>query len=116
MDPNTTSTHVWGKDDLDGVSMNFTQNAKVGFEITIVHALDDSHVSYANVDFGQKVDVKVGQTVSSSSQQVSMIHDLGYVLVKHGDYVSKMNMGIKQDPTPSMPSKPSKPNQVGVSP
>jgi hypothetical protein len=35
-------------------------------------------------------------------QQVSTIHDFGYVL--------KINMGIKQDRTPS------KPNQIGISP
>jgi len=43
-----------------------------------------------------------------------MIHDIGYVLAKqHGDYVSKMNMGIKQYYTPLMPSEP---YQVGISP
>jgi hypothetical protein len=36
-----------------------------------------------------------------------VIHELGYVSVKqHGDYVSKMNMGIKQDCAPSLPSQP----------
>jgi len=43
-----------------------------------------------------------------------MIHDLNYVLTKqHGDYVLEMNMGIKQDPTPSVPLKP---HQIGISP
>jgi hypothetical protein len=71
------------------------------------------------IDFAliQEVDVKANQIVNSSSsplEQVSMIHDLGYVSAnEHGDYVSKMNMGIKQDYMPSMPSKP---RQVGVSP
>jgi hypothetical protein len=42
-----------------------------------------------------------------------MIHDLGYVSTKqHGNYVSKMNMGIKQDCTPLVPSEP---YYVGVS-
>jgi hypothetical protein len=35
-----------------------------------------------------------------------MIHDLGYVSGEHhDDYVSKINMGIKQDHTPLEPSK-----------
>ncbi len=72
-----------------------------------------------NIDFAiaQEVDVKAGQTISSFSppiQQVSTIHDLGYVLTKqHGDYVLEMNMGIKQD---HMPLVPSKPHQVNVLP
>jgi len=45
---------------------------------------------------------------------VSAVHDFNYVLAKqHGDYVSKMNMGIKQNPMPLMPSEP---HQFGVSP
>lgn len=63
------------------------------------------------------MDVKIGQIVSSSSppiKQVLMIHDLGYVSIEHhGDYVLKMNMGIKKNCMPSMPSKS---HQVGFSP
>ncbi len=63
-----------------------------------------------NIDFAliQEVDVKANQAVNSSSppvKQVLVIHELGYVSVEqHGDYVLKMNMGIKQDCTPSVPS------------
>jgi hypothetical protein len=61
------------------------------------------------------VNVKASQTISASSspiQQVSTIHDLGSVSTKHhGDYVSEINMGIKQDYTSIMPSKL---NQVGT--
>jgi hypothetical protein len=56
------------------------------------------------------MDVKVGQIVSSSSlpiKQVLTIHDLSYVSIEHhGDYISKMNMGIKQDYVPLVPSEP----------
>jgi hypothetical protein len=81
--------------------------------------LDDFHISDANIYFAlvQEVDVKASQTISASFllvQQVSMIQDLGYVSAKHhGDYVLKINMGIKQD---HMPSVPSKLDLVGVSP
>lgn len=65
----------------------------------------------------QEVDVKAGQTISSFSppvEQVLVIHELGYVSVEqHGDYVSKMNMGIKQSCTPSVPSQP---HQVSILP
>jgi hypothetical protein len=45
--------------------------------------------------------------VNSSSSLVSVIHGLGYVLAKQqSNYVFKMNMGIKQNPTPSVPLKP----------
>jgi hypothetical protein len=60
------------------------------------------------------VDVKTNQTINAfypPIQQVLVIHDLGYVSREHhGDYVSKINMGIKQD------HMPSKPNQVGILP
>jgi hypothetical protein len=43
-----------------------------------------------------------------------MIHDFNYVSGEHhGNYVLKINMGIKQDRTPSEPSKL---DQVGVLP
>ncbi len=63
------------------------------------------------------MDVNASETISSSFslvEQVLMIHDLGYVSKKqHGGHVSKMNMGIKQNYTPSMSSEP---HLVGVSP
>ncbi len=107
--------HVSSGDDLDHVLKNYLQDVEGRVEVTTAHASDDFHVSNANnIDFGlvQEMDVKANQIVSSSSPPVSTIHDLGYVLAEHGDYVSEMNMGIEQDPTPLMPSKP---HQVGIS-
>jgi hypothetical protein len=61
------------------------------------------------------MDVKANQIVSASFlpiQQVLVIHDLGYVSTKHySDYVSKINMGNKQDRTPSVPLEL---DQIGV--
>jgi len=82
LDPNTISTHVWGVDDLDHVLKNFTQDAKALVEVVTVHSSNDFHVSNANINFGQKVDVKAGQMVSSSFPPILVIHDLGYVLAK----------------------------------
>jgi len=47
-----------GADDFDHVLKNFIQDAKLGVEVAITHALDDFHISNVNIDFGQKVDVK----------------------------------------------------------
>jgi hypothetical protein len=91
---------------------NYPQNAKGQVEVAIVVALNDFHVSNVNIDLalGEEMDVKASQTVNSSSlrvEQVLAIHDLGYVSTKqHGDYVLKMNMGIKQDCMPLMPLEP----------
>jgi hypothetical protein len=43
----------------------------------------------------------------SPIEQVLTVQDLGYVSTEqHGDHVSKMNMGIKQNYTPSVSLKP----------
>lgn len=60
------------------------------------------------------MDVKANQIINASYppiQQVLAIHDLGYVLGEHHrDYVSKINIGIKQY------HMPSELNQVGILP
>jgi hypothetical protein len=108
-----------GGDEFDRVSKNYPWDSEGQIEVVIAHALDDFHISYANIDFAliQEVDVKASQIINvffSLVQQVSAIQDLGYVSANHhGDYVLKINMGIKQN---YMPSVPSKPNMVGVLP
>jgi hypothetical protein len=60
--PNTTSTHVLGKDELDHVSKNYLQDVEGQIDIVIAYALNDFHVSDVNINFAlnQEVDVKVG--------------------------------------------------------
>lgn len=117
LDLNTTLTHVSSRDELDRVSKNYLQDVKGWVEVATIDASNDFHVLDVNIDFAivQEVDVKASQIISSFSplvQQVSTIHDLRYVLTKqHGNYVSEMNKGIKQD---HMPLVPSKPHQVTV--
>jgi hypothetical protein len=112
-------THVSGGDEVDHVLKNYLQDAESSIEVATIRASDDFHVSNVNIDFAliHEVGVKASQTVNSSFapiQQVSIIHYLSYVSVEQdGDYVSKMNMGIKQDRTPSVPSEP---HQVGILP
>jgi hypothetical protein len=82
LDPKTTLIHVLGGNDLDHVSKNYPQDVEGQVEVTIAHASNDFHVLDVNINFGlvQKMDVKAGQTISSSSSLVSTIRDLNYVL------------------------------------
>jgi hypothetical protein len=60
LDPNTTLTHILGKDDLNHISKNYLQDVEVQVKVATAHALDDFHVSNVNIDFGlvQEVNVK----------------------------------------------------------
>ncbi len=95
------------------------EDAEGWVEVATVNASNDFHVLDVNINFSRSPrsgcqSRSNNQFLSPRIHQVSMIHDLGHVLTKqHGDYVSKMNMGIKQD---HMPLVPPKPHQVSVLP
>ncbi len=106
MDPNTTLIHVSSGDEFDHVSKKDPHKVVGWIEGATTGALDDFHVLDVNINFAlvQEMHVKIGQTVNASSslvQQILAIHDLHYVLGEHhGDYVSKNNVGIKQNHMP----------------
>jgi hypothetical protein len=83
-DPNITSTLILCANEFDHVLKNYPQVAKGRVEVAIANASNDFHVLNVNIDFalGQEMDVKASQTINSSYlpiEQVSTIHDLGYV-------------------------------------
>ncbi len=60
MDPNITSTHVSGGDELDHVLKNYPQDVEGWVEAINVHASYDFHVLDGNINFAlvQEVNVK----------------------------------------------------------